>query len=152
MVTSPCRLHFLSPFPMFPLLLSFPPFPPTMERIWKITCVTLHVICCLLLPEFLYLTPSPCLCFFLSYFSFFSPFLSVFTSGLHYSTYSMSVSGVSSVKYMHCTVLESCMWERGGKITSHLHPFSSLNVFSPSSKHCLYFIKYGLGMSPLNIR
>lgn len=71
MVTSPCRLHFLSPFPMFPLLLSFPPFPPTMERIWKITCVTLHVICCLLLPEFLYLTPSPCLCFFLSYFSFF---------------------------------------------------------------------------------
>lgn len=36
-----------------------------------------------------------------------------------------------------------------GDITSHLHPLSHL--FVPSSQHCLYFIKYGLGTSPLNI-
>lgn len=31
-------------------------------------------------------------------------------------------------------------------IAFHLHPF--LNLFAPSSQHCLYFIKYGLGTSP----
>lgn len=48
--------------------------------------------------------------------------------------------------WKECIVLQNCMWD----ITSHLHPFSHL--FLPSSQHCLYFIKYGLGTSPLNVR
>lgn len=66
-VTSPRRLHFLSMFPQF-LSLSLAPFPSTMERFWKRNCVTLEVICRLLLPGL-----SACLPV-LEYFFFFPSF------------------------------------------------------------------------------
>lgn len=60
---------YFSPSPPLPLhvpclSLPLPSFPPTLESIWKINCVTLNVICCSLQPDFLCLTPCPCLCFF----------------------------------------------------------------------------------------
>ena len=105
MVISPRRLHFLS---MFPLLLSHPPSTLTMECIWKINCVSRNVICRLLLPEFLYLPPCSCLCFFLNFFSF--PSLCLHLVSI---TVPLSFFGLSPVKYMHHwrdhIILGNCM-------------------------------------------
>lgn len=136
-VTSACRLHFLFMFPVFP---SLPFFPPTLESIWKINCVTLNVICCLLLPDFHCLPPLP-----LSPFLYIFPPLSLAVCIWSQLQHLPSVFGLSLVKYVHnwkcCIDLENCMRD----IAFHLHPFP--NLFAPSSLHCLYFIKYGLGMS-----
>lgn len=114
-VTSACRLHFLN--------LSLPPFHSTMEHIWERNSVTLDVICRLLLPR---LSLPPFLCILPP------PSFSVYIwSQLQHPSLSLFL----------------CLWNKGS--TEELHCFEELHflihLFLLPSKHCLYFIKYGLG-------
>lgn len=104
-----CGYFTLSPpLPLHVPSLSLPPFTPTMERIWKINCVSLNVICLLLLPEFLYLPPCSCLSI-LSLPFFFSSLLRL-SLCLHLVsiTAPLSIFDLSPVKYAGRTAL---FWE-----------------------------------------
>lgn len=145
---SPTKIHlakkacgYFTPSPPLPLRvpsISLPPFPPTMESIWKIKCVTLDVICCLLPPGLSALPPCPCLCFFLS----FSLSVYIWSQLQHLRPSVVCHQWNKWSNWKDCIVLQNSM----GDIPYHLRPFVT------SSQHCLYFIKYGLGMSHLNIR
>lgn len=109
---------------------------------WKIKCVTLDVISCLLLAGLSTCFPA---LVFVSFFTFFPSLLSLFTSGLNYST-SVHLWFVLS-EINEALGRTALFWRPARRI---LHP--NLRPFVPSSQHCLHFIKHGLDTTPLNIR